>query len=663
MKYILKKLTKKNENGQSVVELLIAIGLASLLIPAIMSGLLASRGGRAQEAHRTEATQIMKQANEAVRAVAAREWDEISTNGTYHAVISGDSWVLVSGASTSGALTTSIDISDVYRDSEGTIVTIGGTLDPSTKRVEVDVSWSTPLSSSVSSINYFTRYVNYSHLETLEVDFTPGSTSSGTLDIAVTSFNGGEVQLSSGGGNGDWCSPDPVVAELDTPKNGVANAISAIEGQISVGTGENASGVSYASVNVDLDPPPNPQLQETFDGYKTNAVFNETGFAYLGTDTNSKEVVIINLNEYADPPTNSKYKEEGYFDAPGAGDGNSVAVSGNYGYMTDGSNFYIFDLTSKSGSRPQVNPTALTLSGTGEEIIIRGSYAFIATNSTSNQLQIVNISDPANPSIIGQLTVNGAAGSDVAVNETGTRAYLVTANSVTQNEFFIINTENKSAPTLVSGGTYDTNGMDPKGVGVVTGNRAIIVGTGGTDQYQVLNILYEDNPVICGTLQIPTGVNGLATVLQANGLAYSYIITGDSTSELKVILGGAGSGGNYSDTGVFESYVFEAATEAAWNIFTTNSIVPANTTLEFRIAVKNGIAGKCAAVTFDDNDFVGPDGTTATTFTSTGGQIPFISTSPNYSNPGQCLKYRAYFSTTDSTQTPVVEDIIFNFSP
>ena len=42
--------------------------------------------------------------------------------------------------------------------------------------------------------------------------------------------------------------------------------------------------------------------------------------------------------------TNTKYKEEGYFNAPGNGNGNAIFVLGNYGYMASGNKFYIFDL-------------------------------------------------------------------------------------------------------------------------------------------------------------------------------------------------------------------------------------------------------------------------------------------------------------------------------
>ena len=257
--------------------------------------------------------------------------------------------------------------------------------------------------------------------------------------------------------------------------------------------------------------------------------------------------------------------------------------------------------------------------------------------------------------------MDGAEGRDIDINATASRAYLATANSATQDEFFIINIENKSSPTLISGGTYNTNGMNPNGVAVVTGNRAIIVGTGGTEQYQVINMNFENAPARCGGYVVGTGVNGLAAVLQSNGYAYSYIITGDSSSELKIILGGSG-GGTLDQTGVYESYVFEAATEAGWNFFTATASIPQTTTLKFRVAVKSGIGGKCEGVNFLDSDFVGPDGLTTSYYPSTGGIIPFVTNSPGYSNPGRCMKYRAYFDTTEITQTPVLYDITLNYS-
>ena len=651
-----------------LIELLLTIGLAALLIPALFTGFTTSRGGRAQQEQRMQAIAYFRQAQEALRIIQSNDWLNL-TNGTFHPAINGNTWELVSGPeSISGTdFTREINIADVFRDTNGNIASSGGTLDPSTKLIVLSVSWTTPSPSSVSGQFYLTRHENNVKIDSTIDDFNPGATSSGTTGVTITDTDGGEVVLGAGGGGGDWCQPSLTLKTLDLPKNGVANAISAIEGEIFAGTGENASGVSFADVDVTTSYPPTPTLKKSFDGYKTNAVFGETGFAYLATDTNSKEVVIINLSEFSDPPTNSKYKEEGYFDAPGNGSGESIYTYGNYGYMTSGNKFYIFDISSKTGSRTQVNTSVPTLSGTGVKIQVVGNYAYVATNSTSNQLQVIDISDPVNPSIIGNLSSNpidGLEGRDVFENAAGTRAYLVTASSSTKNELFIINTENPASPTPISNGVYDTAGMDPKGVTAVTGNRVIIVGTGGSKQYQVVNINIENAPTSCGNgLSVPSGINGLASVLQSDGYAYSYIITGDSDSELKIILGGAGAGSNYNSTGVYESATFDAGSEVAWNTISATTSVPSQTTLQYKIAVKDAIGGSCSAVSFTDADFVGSTGQATSFFPSTGGILPFDNDNLNYENPGQCMRYRFYMTSSDSSQTPVVYDFSINYSP
>ena len=142
--------------GQSLIELLVTIGLASILLPALLTGLLASREGRAQQEQRLIAMSLLKEGEEVARSVREKDWNEFSLNGTYHPVVSGTSWSLAIGAETIMGYTRQILVEDVNRDAGGTIVTSGGSPDPSTKKVTVSVSWGTPIPSSVSSTLYLT---------------------------------------------------------------------------------------------------------------------------------------------------------------------------------------------------------------------------------------------------------------------------------------------------------------------------------------------------------------------------------------------------------------------------------------------------------------------------------------------------------------------------
>lgn len=660
--------------GQSIIEVLLAMAFSLIFFPALFVMFFVSREGKAQQIERTRAVVLATEAEEAVRSIRGTGWSSLSVyqNGvTYHPVNANSAWELQSGAEPIDSFTRSVVFSPVNRDSSGAIVASGGTSDPSTRKVTITVSWVTPIPASVTSVMYLTRYQNLLRTDTTQADFSSGDTSQ---QVKVINVSGGEVVLGSTGGYGDWCTPTLTISSLDLPKSGVANAISSIQGKIAAGTGENASGVSYANVLV-TDPayPANPtaSISGTFDGFKTNDVFTESDYAYLATDTNSKEVEIINLGSV---DQNGKYQEAGYFNAPGNGNADGIVTSGDVGYMVGGNMLYSFDLSSKSGSRSIRDPDGITLPGTGKKLTVVGGRAFVVTQATNAQLVIVDVSNPDALTILDQVGLPAEDGVAVYVNASGTRAYVVTEQSATQREFFIVNTESGSAGYKQVIGSYDTNGMDPKGVVVVSGPRAIVVGS-GAEEYQVIDITNESaNPLPrCGGLEVNTGINGIDTVLTTQKRAYSYIITGDATTELKIIEGGPGANGSdYHLTGTFVSQVFDADTIAtgsssvAFNRISAGVTEPtAGTIVKLQFAAADPVDGSCLSATYS---YVGPDGTSGTYFTSSdgttiSGALPLSDDGTGYENPSRCFRYKAEFITPDSTLTPVLSDVSISLSP
>ena len=650
------------------------MAFSMIFFPALFTMFFVSREGKAQQIQRSRAVALTAEGEEAVRSIRDLGWSQLNTyeNETaYHPVISGDNWNLQSGGESMDALTRSVVFSEVLRDSSGAIVASGGDPDPSTRKATITVSWTTPLPAAVTTVMYLTRHQNIIKTDTTDTDFSLGDT---TGRVKVVKLSDGEVVLGSTGGYGDWCTPSLTITALDLPKSGVANAISAIAGNIAAGTGENASGVSYANVLV-TDPsyPTNPtaSISGTFDGYKTNDVFTESTYAYLGTDTNSKEVEIISLSG---TDANGKYSEAGYFNAPGNGNAEGIVTSGTVGYMVGGTKLYSFDLSSKNGSRPIRDPDGVTLPGTGKKLTVVGDRAFIVTNATNSQLVIADISNPDDLTILDQVGLQALGGKAVYVNNSGTRAYVVTEQSASLREFFIINIESGSPGYKQVLGSYDTNGMDPKGVVVVSGPRAIVVGQ-SAEEYQVIDITNEQaNPLPrCGGLEVNTGINGIDTVLAASGRAYSYIITGDATTELKIIEGGPGaSGHDYYLTGTFTSAIFDAVTVAtgsssvAFNRISASVTQPsAGTAVNLQFAAADPAGGSCSNATFS---YVGPDGTSNTFYTSSdgatiAGTVPFSNDGTGYENPSQCFRYRAEFTTQDPTLTPILSDVSISFSP
>lgn len=657
------KKDKKSQKGQLLIELVLAIGLAAVLLPAIFTGIIVSREGKVQQEFRLEAVGYMKEAEEAVRIVREAGWSNVEVNGIYHPAINGSTWSLASGSQlVDSKFTRQINIQDGYRNAGGALINSpapSDIIDPSTKRVDITISWNITYPSSITNTIYLTRHQNISYMHTTQGDFELGDVTGTIISLTTGSTipDDGEVTLGAGG-SGDWCFPnDSILEQLDYPGQGEARALTAIEGGVFAGTGQNASGLPFGHISISNTNPPAASLVGTFEQVspsKSNDVFGEENYSYIATDSNSREIIIIDL-------TVSPYNEVGYFNPSGNNRGIGVFVSDNIGYMTTstGNTFRTFDLSSKSGSRNQLGQ--VTLAGVGNSIYLRGNYAYVAINSSTTQLQIIDVSNPNNPQIVSSLSLSNTSGRDVYVNDLGTRAYVATAYSATYPEFFIVDTTNKNAPAVIQGGTYDTGLMSPTGLRVVPGGRALIVGESGGERYQVISIGDENTLLRCGGLSVSYDIYGIDAILEEDGDAYSYIVTADANNEFKIIEGGPG--GQYSDFGTYESPPFDALAQSAFNYINASVIQPTDTSITMQVAVANAINESCSDSTYL---FIGPDGTSSSYFTSSGGTvrgiIPYISTG-DYVNPGRCFKYKAFFESSESFSSPIFRDVLINYSP
>jgi type II secretory pathway pseudopilin PulG len=675
---------KKHSRGQFLLELILAMGLSAIMLPALLVGLVASQEGKAQQRQRIDATNFSKEAYDQLRIVRERGWEFVSINGIYHIIADGNTWALEEGSTTIGGFTISIEIFDVYRDVYGNIVDDGGSLDPLMKKIVITISWDTPYPSSTSSTYYVVRSDNTIITQTTVGDFNAGI----KINTQVTDISGGEVKLSPNT-KGQWCQPQLSDVTINLP--GTPNAVTAVEGHIYVSTGAQAisSQDSFAHILVSNSDPPTFTLHGKVTGYKTNAVFGETDWGYIATSTNTKEVVIINLNQY-DDPDNKIYHEEGYFntvtDSGGSvtTDADTIFVMNNRGYVTAENYLYVFNLDSRSGSRAKIGKR-IQFADSGDSAgeiygrVVNGhTYIFIAIQgSTVEEMKIADVTNPSDSNqwkIVGSINIepNGCSslesGKAIFVNPAGTRAYISSTNDASFKEFFIIDTSSKTNPTLIggfatkppctNGGGYEANGMDPEQSVVVSllENRAILVGLNG-EEYQVLNTSDEAHPSRCGGLQYNAGLYGVAAVKEADGDAYAYIITGDDPRKLRMIQGGPD--GPYLETGEFESSIIDMTRAVTFNRFDVTADIPAQTTAEYQVAIADPVSGSCNNANFV---YVGPDGTPDTKFTAPSA-LPLSNDGAGYENPGQCVRYKLYLTTTDYNVSPTIFDVTFNFAP
>lgn len=606
-----------------LVELLVAIGLTAIMLPALATALVGAREGRAQENERLQATALLRETEEAVRSVREKGWANIATNGTYRPTIVSNGWGLTAGAETVGNFTRQIVISDVQRNAAGAIVTSGGTVDPATKKVTASVSWTTPIATTISNDSYVSRHAG----NTTVNDTTQAEFAAGTLTNTVTTnTSGGEVQLASTPGSINWSSPT-IAGSLD-----LAGTEDIADVFVSGNYAYVADSTILRIINITNRAAPTLAGSYTAAG-AINSVNVSGNYAYLATAANTAELTVVNITNPAAPTTASS------FNIGDTADAISVYVDGTYAYVGK--------VTSTATGSNEINivnvttPTAPSLSGslnlsnTVNSVYVSGNYAYLATSIGAAELTIVNITTKTAPTQVGVYNTTGTAiGNDVFA--VGTTVYLGKANDTAGAEFFIINAATPNAPALV--GSHEV-GANVNGV-AVAGTNVFLATALANAQFRVLNITTPNTPAITSSFNM-AGVSNDIT-LSGN---YAFLASAHDTREFAIMQGTVTAGG-FQTSGTYESPAHDFGSSVGLNYITFTITEPASTNIQFQVATNNN------GTTWN---YVGPDGTAGTFYTA---PAAFALSASN----ARYMRYKATF-TGPGTSTPVLQDITTNYSP
>jgi hypothetical protein len=139
---------------------------------------------------------------------------------------------------------------------------------------------------------------------------------------------------------------------------------------------------------------------------------------------------------------------------------------------------------------------------------------------------------------------------------------------------------------------------------------------------------------------------------------YAQTKTGDFTqtgSQLTNIASSPSEDGgiyltNTSIAGEYISPIISLFNPSLATYFVASVKRPTGTTIKYRIAVADPISGSCNNAQYV---FVGEDKSTNTYFTTDYFLIPADNDGTGYENPGSCVRYKAYLTSTTS-QTPIV---------
>jgi len=130
----------KNQQGQSLIELLVAMVVFILVISSIMFLVLDAHTANRQGGERSKAVLLAQEGSEAALSIAKQGWRNL-TEGD-HGIDSGSGvWEWLGNSNIIDKFTRKVTVEPVYRDGVGDIVQSGGILDPDTKKITSKINW------------------------------------------------------------------------------------------------------------------------------------------------------------------------------------------------------------------------------------------------------------------------------------------------------------------------------------------------------------------------------------------------------------------------------------------------------------------------------------------------------------------------------------------
>ncbi|MFH0873316.1 MAG: beta-propeller domain-containing protein [Candidatus Komeilibacteria bacterium] len=624
--------------GFSLVEILISVAFIAVLTLVLVSTVTFSHNLRRTDQEKTQAALYAQGAIEATQQLARSQM----VNGSWHPVVDAQQkWSLAAGTELlDNKFTRQITISDVRRATQqngqvyGMIVESGGYIDPSTKKLTALISWAGAdgpkqfILESYEQIHTANRWV--------QTDWNGGSgqddwiatnrfySKDSGIDVSIP----GVVSLTAG--LIDWTQAS-TTDTYDTAGNFDDEDVYEKDGKAYLVTVNNSSGSEFYILNV--SDPHNVYLLGSLNiGSSVYSVVVRGNYAYIATGDNSKELQVVDISNSAAPQVVVSYN------LPSNTDAQDIQVDENEVYIIQGVTIYAYHQVTPSSL--QLDSSLTVSGGNTTQIYLAQHYLYVATESSSQELLIYNVTTPSSMYQIGRYDLPGSLkATDVFV--LGSRAYITTQNNGSGNEFFALDVSSPGNPLLL--GSYNV-GETVHSLAVV-GPYALL-GTNFLDKE--LAVLDVSVP---GSISYISGFNlsGLILGMSAN-CSVVYAATSSNTEEFFVISTGI-TDCDYATSGQLESSTYDSGSDQVlYNWISWSSLTPANTSIQFQIATSNQINGPWS--------YLGPDGTSATYYTV--GAKEFINYAANKDK--RYIRYKLYLTSQADLQTPILEEVRLSYS-
>jgi len=614
------KLQVVNNSGQSLIELILAIAIASIFLVSFILGIIGVREGYKRSSINTDAKILLQKEIEALRSIKETNWNSFATAGTYHVVQSGSSWTIANGTSVDNNLTHGFSVYDVCRFSANTPIvdcsSPGSIVDPSVKKIVNSVDYDFLGSKTISQTLYLTRSNNSFWEQTSKADFDNGIFN----NTRSTNNGGGDVQLRIGGGQSftdDYDNSSDYI--FDSNKVEVVGGFAQLKAQ--------GSTVSGSTTNSNFDSNANGWA---FSSWGHN--ISQSGL-YQSAGGNPGGNVNINL------PQAKNKKSGGYWYQP------FTTTVANPTATLD----LDWSVTGFSGVPDSFHVYAFVDTGSGSPTIGQNIWDSGNISGVSSWSSVINIdvsSKIAAPGTyylklaiyVDYKNINqgpySAAFDNVKLSWSKTIGGYPTDNPTVERTIsFVapsINSWNSfTATSVLNGGSIGYQLSDNDGVTWKYFDGLSWVNT-------ILSTNYNDEATVNSQIAgFPTANNSIL-------VRAFFISNGSQFIRLdKIEISYTGT-----ETGTYISDTFISGNQVSFNRISWTEFGTLGTTIKFQLAINN------------DNltwNFVGPDGTNSTYYTGGQGTVPITYIL------GQYLRFQIYF-TGSTGQVPGVTEVTVNYS-
>ncbi|MEK7588330.1 MAG: hypothetical protein AAB438_00750 [Patescibacteria group bacterium] len=439
-----------NQSGFSSMEVLLSATVFTLLVSALIGVYLYGEESTSLAGSRARATMLAKEGVEAVRNIRDAGFINIP-DGTYGLSTAGNQWNL-NGSS---------DVSDIFTRS----ITIK-TDAANKKSITSSVAWQQN-AQRAGSVEIVTRLNNWIRA-----------------------------------GIGDWSIPIQQ-ASINIPGNNDGIKIQVENNFIYM----IRNGGVPNFIIIDVSNPGAPFITGflALAGIPTNIIVSGN-HAYVSNINNTEEMQIIDITNKAAPVV------VGVFNAVGNADGRGVYILGNNAYLTRLSSvdneFIIIDV---SVPNLPVLTGSVNLNANGNEVVISGNYAYVATSDNIQEMKVVDIANPGAPFVAAGLNLPGNNDA-LTVTLANTKVYLGQGNNL-----YVGDVANPLLPNV--------NGV--VGVGGLLNDIAISLGNSDTYAYVATSENAREFKVIDVSIPAAPAILGFVNMVGNNilsGIAYDTVL-------------------------------------------------------------------------------------------------------------------------------------------